>query len=72
MRKVDKFLSTCSGSRGATAAATNPTTALRNHHSLEGAIALANNLTVITHNSREFSRAEGLQIEDLEVVGDEN
>ena len=64
MRKVDKFLSICSGSRGATAAATN--------HSFEGAIALANNLTVITHNTREFSRAEGLQIEDPEVVRDEN
>jgi tRNA(fMet)-specific endonuclease VapC len=33
------------------------------------AIALANNLTLITHNTREFSRVEGLQLEDWE--GDE-
>lgn len=30
-------------------------------------IALANNLTLITHNTREFSRVEGLQLEDWEV-----
>ena len=28
------------------------------------AIALANNLTLVTHNTREFSRVEGLRIED--------
>jgi tRNA(fMet)-specific endonuclease VapC len=31
------------------------------------AIALANNLTLITHNTREFERVDGLQIEDWEV-----
>ncbi len=30
------------------------------------AIALANNLTLVTHNTREFGRVEGLQIEDWE------
>lgn len=30
------------------------------------AIALANNLTLVTHNTREFSRVEGLRIEDWE------
>ncbi len=31
------------------------------------AIALANDLTLVTHNTREFERVEGLQIEDWEV-----
>ncbi|KAM3101540.1 type II toxin-antitoxin system VapC family toxin [Phormidesmis sp. 146-12] len=31
------------------------------------AIALANNLTLISHNTREFRRVDGLQIEDWEV-----
>jgi tRNA(fMet)-specific endonuclease VapC len=31
------------------------------------AIALANNLTLVTHNTREFKRVDGLQIEDWEV-----
>jgi len=31
------------------------------------AIALANNLTLITHNTREFGRIDGLQVEDWEV-----
>ena len=31
------------------------------------AIALVNNLTLITHNTREFERVDGLQIEDWEV-----
>jgi tRNA(fMet)-specific endonuclease VapC len=31
------------------------------------AIALANGLTLITHNTREFNRVDGLQIEDWEV-----
>ena len=31
------------------------------------AIALANNLTLVTHNTREFGRVEGLQIEDWEI-----
>jgi tRNA(fMet)-specific endonuclease VapC len=30
------------------------------------AIALANNLTLVTHNIREFSRVEGLRVEDWE------
>lgn len=30
------------------------------------AIALANNLILVTHNTREFSRIEGLQFEDWE------
>lgn len=31
------------------------------------AIALAHNLTLVTHNSREFSRVEGLQLEAWEA-----
>lgn len=31
-------------------------------------IALANNLILVTHNVREFSRVDGLQIEDWEVM----
>jgi tRNA(fMet)-specific endonuclease VapC len=31
-----------------------------------GAIALANNLTLVTHNTREFQRIPGLQLEDWE------
>lgn len=31
------------------------------------AIALTNNLTLVTHNTREFERVDGLQIEDWEV-----
>ena len=31
------------------------------------AIALANNLILVTHNTGEFSRVPGLQIEDWEV-----
>ncbi|MGK7888804.1 MAG: type II toxin-antitoxin system VapC family toxin [Leptolyngbyaceae cyanobacterium] len=30
------------------------------------AIALANHLTLVTHNTREFTRIEGLQLEDWE------
>lgn len=31
------------------------------------AISLVNNLTLVTHNTREFERVEGLQIEDWEI-----
>ena len=31
------------------------------------AIALANNLTLVTHNTREFSRVPGLRLEDWEI-----
>lgn len=31
------------------------------------AIALVNDLTLVTHNTREFERVEGLQIEDWEI-----
>jgi tRNA(fMet)-specific endonuclease VapC len=31
------------------------------------AIALANNLTLVTHNTREFSRVDGLQLDDWEI-----
>ena len=34
---------------------------------LIASIALANNLTLVTHNTGEFSRVEGLQIEDWEA-----
>ena len=33
------------------------------------AIAMANNLILVTHNTREFNRIEGLQIEDWELLG---
>ena len=32
------------------------------------AIALANNLTLVTHNTQEFERVQGLQLEDWEVA----
>jgi len=32
------------------------------------AIALANNLTLVTHNTREFKRVDGLRIEDWEIA----
>ena len=32
------------------------------------AIALANNLTLVTHNTREFERVDGLRLEDWETV----
>jgi tRNA(fMet)-specific endonuclease VapC len=31
------------------------------------AIAIVNNLTLVTHNTREFERVEGLQVEDWEI-----
>lgn len=34
---------------------------------LIAAIALSNNLTLVTHNTREFERVEGLQVEDWEI-----
>ena len=34
---------------------------------LIAAIALANNLVLVTHNTREFSRIAGLQLEDWEL-----
>lgn len=34
---------------------------------LIAAIALANNLILVTHNTREFGRVDGLQVEDWEV-----
>jgi len=34
---------------------------------LIAAIALANNLTLVTHNTREFGRIENLKIEDWEI-----
>ena len=34
------------------------------------AIALANNLTLVTHNTREFSRVPGLQSEDWEAASE--
>jgi tRNA(fMet)-specific endonuclease VapC len=30
-------------------------------------IALANNLTLVTHNTREFEQFDGFQVEDWEV-----
>ncbi|MGI0494959.1 type II toxin-antitoxin system tRNA(fMet)-specific endonuclease VapC [Alkalinema pantanalense CENA528] len=32
------------------------------------AIALANDLTLVTHNTQEFSRVEGLQMEDWQIA----
>jgi len=33
------------------------------------AIALSHDLTLITHNTAEFNRVDGLQLEDWEVEG---
>jgi len=35
---------------------------------LIASIALANNLILVTHNTREFSRVAGLSIEDWEIL----
>jgi tRNA(fMet)-specific endonuclease VapC len=35
---------------------------------LIAAIALADDLTLVTHNTREFSRVNGLQLEDWEIA----
>lgn len=35
---------------------------------LIASIAVANNVTLVTHNTREFSRVPGLQIEDWEIT----
>jgi tRNA(fMet)-specific endonuclease VapC len=35
---------------------------------LIAAIALANDLTLVTHNTREFSRVAGLRLEDWEIT----
>ena len=32
------------------------------------AVALAENLTLVTHNTREFGRVPGLQIEDWQTI----
>jgi tRNA(fMet)-specific endonuclease VapC len=41
--------------------------ALSNYHDLQiAAIALANELTLVTHNTREFSRIQGIKLEDWE------
>lgn len=37
------------------------------YDTLIAAIALANNLILVTHNTREFSRVTGLRLEDWEV-----
>jgi tRNA(fMet)-specific endonuclease VapC len=37
------------------------------HDLLIAAIALANDLTLVTHNTREFGRVAGLKIEDWEI-----
>ena len=42
---------------------------IRQEHLQITAIALANNLTLVTHNTREFERVQGLQLEDWEVAG---
>ena len=34
---------------------------------LIASIALANNLIIVTHNTREFSRVEGLRLEDWDI-----
>jgi tRNA(fMet)-specific endonuclease VapC len=34
---------------------------------LIAATALANNMVIVTHNTREFSRVEGLQVEDWQL-----
>jgi len=35
---------------------------------LIASIALANNVILVTHNTREFSRVSGLEIEDWEII----
>ncbi|WP_293087132.1 twitching motility protein PilT [Okeania sp. SIO3B5] len=42
-------------------------TPISSNYLLIASIALANNLILVTHNLREFSRIEGLTIEDWEA-----
>ena len=42
-------------------------TPIGSHDMQIAAIALANNLILVTHNTREFSRIAGLQLEDWEL-----
>ncbi len=42
-------------------------TPIGSHDVLIAAIALANSLTLVTHNTQEFNRVEGLTIEDWEL-----
>jgi tRNA(fMet)-specific endonuclease VapC len=42
-------------------------TAIGNNDLHIAAIAMANNLTLITHNTREFSRVDNLKLEDWEI-----
>ena len=44
----------------------NNGTPIGNNDVLIASIAIANNLTLVTHNTGEFSRIEGLEIEDWE------
>jgi tRNA(fMet)-specific endonuclease VapC len=46
---------------------TSSGTPIGSYDLLIAAIAVANNLTLVTHNTREFERVEGLQLEDWEV-----
>ncbi|MBL8120314.1 MAG: type II toxin-antitoxin system VapC family toxin [Anaerolineae bacterium] len=43
-------------------------TPIGSHDLLIAAIALANNLILVTHNTREFNRVSGLKIEDWEAA----
>ena len=42
---------------------------IRQEHLQITEIALATNLTLVTHNTREFEHVQGLKIEDWEVAG---
>ncbi|MBO1347056.1 MAG: type II toxin-antitoxin system VapC family toxin [Hormoscilla sp. GUM202] len=61
----DRAASICGRIRAQLAAAGTP---IGPYDMQIAAIAMANNLTLVTHNVREFNRVEGLQIEDWEAA----
>ncbi|MBA3924274.1 MAG: PIN domain-containing protein [Nostocaceae cyanobacterium] len=59
----DETASVCGQVRARLASAGTPIGA----YDLQIAAIVANNLTLVTHNTREFERVDGLQLEDWEV-----
>ncbi len=62
----DKVALVCGQIRGSLASAGTP---IGICDLMIAAIALSNQLTLVTHNTREFGRVDGLQVEDWQVEG---